>query len=603
MPPVFFENITGLWALASLVPLILLYLIRPKPKLMAIPSIMFFMKSTGAHKLTSFLKQFITDLLFLVQLLVLLSLAFVLAKPYSTYSHDVTAKNTIIVLDVSASSQVKEAGTTRFEVSRKKALEVLSSKNTVILAKDIPLIGIKDSSYSEAKDYIEDLEPKDTQTRLGEAVILAGEALGNHEGRVVVISDFINTGGQDVEIARGVLQSRGIIVDFISTAGQKRSNAGIVDLVADESQSTIYVKNFDEVERKVPVVVGDTKKELTIGASATETFSFQTPEGVTRAYLDIFDDFPVDNEAFISAPLRKKISVLLITNNESIYLKNALLSSGLAEITVAEPPIVPKDKYDVYVIHNIAPEQILPGTFEDIAAKVSEGSTVIVHAQEESEATDYKNLIPLRFLGRLDTAKVRVEQMNRFTRNIALGEIHLNYLFLVQKTAPMLTIASADNSTIIGISKLGLGKVLYFGMLEKASDFKYSPDYPIFWTEVMKYVTDQQDMKTLNYRTGDTLIFETPQKIETQKRTIKQAAYVLEDTGIYTVDGRKIIANLINEQESDINRNATFGTKTVDFELKPVKEERKYYWESLLATAALILLGLEILYIKRRGDV
>ena len=562
---------------------------------------MFFMKSTGANKLTSFLKQFITDLLFLIQLLALLSLAFVLARPFSTYTHDVTAKNTLIVLDVSASSQASEGAATRFDVGKRKALDVLSSKNTLILAKDVPLIGIKDASYSEAVEYINDVEPRDTQTRLGEAIILAGETLGDNEGRVVVISDFINTGGQDVEIARSVLQSRGIIVDFISTAEGKRRNIGIVDVIADESQSTVYVKNFDEVERKVGVVAGNTRKELSVQPFATETYSFQTPQGVTRVYLDISDDFSVDNEIFISAPMQQKIRILLITNNESIFLRNALLSSGLAEITVAEPPIVPKEKFDVYVIHNVAPAQLLPGTFEDIASRVSEGSSVIVHAQEESDVLDYKGLLPLRFIGRLDTAGVMIEQMNRFTKNIDFGT--LNYFFFVQKTAPMLTVTSADNSTIVGLSKLGSGKMVYFGMLEKASDFKFSPSYPIFWTEVLKYVTDQQDMKTLNYKTGDTLIFDAAQKIETPKKTVRQITYVIEDVGVYTVDGKKIVANLVNDAESDINGKGAFGTKSVDYELRPVKEERKYYWAGTLITVALLLLFFEVYYIKRRGDL
>ncbi|MBI4148223.1 VWA domain-containing protein [Candidatus Woesearchaeota archaeon] len=601
MPPVLFENISGLWALLSLLPLILLYLIRPKPKLMAIPSLMFFMQSTGANKLTSFLKQFITDWLFLIQLLVLLSLAFVLAKPFSTYTHDVTAKNTILLLDVSASSQVNEGGATRFEIGRRKAIDVLASKNTIVLAKDVPLIGIKDASYDEARKYLEELAPRDTQTRLGEALILAGEALGNNEGRVVVISDFINTGGQDVDIAKGVLQSKGIIVDFITTAGSNRHNVGFVDVISDEAQATVYVKNFDDVERKVGVVVGNTRKDLTIPSLATDTFSFQTPEGITRAYLDLSDDLAVDNELFISAPSRIKTRVLLITNNESIFLKNALLSSGLVELTVAEPPIVPKERYDVYVIHNVAVDQILPGTFEDIAAAVEKGSTVVVHAQEESDRIDYKGVIPIRFVGRLDTAPVVVEQLNRFTKNAEFGQ--LGYLFLVQKTAPMLTVTSADNSTVVGISKIGLGKSVYYGILEKASDFKFSPSYPIFWTEVIKYVTDQQDMKTLNYKTGDTLIFDSPTRIETPSRTLKQVTLVLEDTGVYTVDGKKVVANLVNERESDINSKGAFGTKSVDFELKPVKEERKYYWERLLVAGALILLLAEVAYVKRRGDL
>lgn len=596
-----FENVSGLWGLLALLPLILLYLIRPKPKVMAIPSLMFFMRSTGRNKLTSFLKQFVRDMLFILQLLTLLALALPLAKPYTTYTHDVTAQNTVIVLDVSASAQTKEGLRTRFDIGLSKSLDSLGSKNTIILAKDVPFMALKDVSYQEAKEYLTSLQPLDTTTRLGESIILAGEALANSEGRVIVISDFINTGGQDPDIARSVLESRGIIVDFINTVQSPRKNTGIVDIIIDEDQTTIYIKNYDKEQHTIPLIIGNTRKDLTLPAGGTDSYTFQTPAGLTKATLQYQDDFPVDNELYISAPEKRTIRVLLITNNESVFLKNALLASTIAEVTTAEPPIVPTERYDVYIIHNIRQEQLLPGTLEDIASKVKDGATIIVHAQDDTDTIDYKNLIPLKIMGRLDTGKITIDHLNRFTKNIDFGT--LSYFFLTQKTSNMLTITSADNSTIVGLAKQGNGKSVYVGMVEKASDFKYSPGYPIFWTELLKYVTDQQDIRSLNYKTGDALIYDSPQRIQTPSKTVKQATYVLDETGIYTVDNKKIAVNLLNEHESSINKETSIGAKSTDYELQPVTEQRRYYFETILLTAALIIFMLELIYVKRRGDV
>src|SRR3990172_2233059 len=94
--PMSIGNPEGLWALLALVPLIILYLIRPKPKTMPIPSLMFFLKSSGARKLTSFLKQITHYWLFIIQLLLLLGLALTFSEPFTTYEHDVTAANTVI---------------------------------------------------------------------------------------------------------------------------------------------------------------------------------------------------------------------------------------------------------------------------------------------------------------------------------------------------------------------------------------------------------------------------------------------------------------------------------------------------------------------------
>ncbi|MCX6709004.1 MAG: BatA domain-containing protein, partial [Candidatus Woesearchaeota archaeon] len=133
--PISIGNQAGLWALLVLVPLIILYLIRPKPKLISIPSLMFFLKSSGARKLTSFLRQITHDWLFIIQLLLLIGLALTFSHPFTTYDHDVTASNTVIVLDVSASSQTVEGARSRFDLSVAQAKKVLGVKNTVILAK------------------------------------------------------------------------------------------------------------------------------------------------------------------------------------------------------------------------------------------------------------------------------------------------------------------------------------------------------------------------------------------------------------------------------------------------------------------------------------
>src|SRR4030042_7156956 len=148
--PVNIANPEGLWALLSVVPLIILYLIRPRPKPIQIPSLMFFMKSKGARKLTSFLKTITKDWLFLIQLLALLALALTFAEPFTNYQHDITASNTVIVLDVSASMQTSEGGRKRFSQAITEAKKALGAKNPIILAKDVPYPAMQDVSSQDA---------------------------------------------------------------------------------------------------------------------------------------------------------------------------------------------------------------------------------------------------------------------------------------------------------------------------------------------------------------------------------------------------------------------------------------------------------------------
>jgi hypothetical protein len=592
-----------MWALLSLIPLILLYLIRPKPKVMSIPSLMFFLKASGATKLTSFLRQFLRDWLFLMQFLIIFLLASTLAQPYMSYLHDITAENTVIVLDISASSQTKEDGQSRFDIAVDKARALLGSKNTIILAKDVAQIGIQDADVPDTIEYLNALRPKDTASRIGDAIILGGEVLAGKEGRVIVLSDFINTAGQDPHIAKAVVETRGLVVDFINTAaGDRRANVGIVDLLAEPTTTTVYVKNYEPVQQKVRVTIGDGAKELTLPARSVETLSILTPPDVTKIQLQVQDDFPVDNTIHLSSPSGAKTKALLITNNASVFLRNALLASSEVEVTVAVPPIVPKDDFDVYIIHNVVVSNVLPGTFEDIAEKVEEGAAVVIAGQEDSDRINYKGLSPIDLGGRAEGGFITVEQLNRFTKNVEFGSV--DYYFSSTPKDDVLSILSVEGRPLIAVGRKGAGKAAYYGILEKASDFPFSPGYPIFWTEFMRYLTDQQDVRNLNYRTGDTLILDSLQRIETPTKVLKKSAIIFEEAGLYRFeDGRTIAVNLLNERESDINFNTSLGTKSTEFELQPVKEPRKFEFELPFVMIALIILFIELLYVKVRGII
>ncbi|MBW2969775.1 BatA and WFA domain-containing protein [Candidatus Woesearchaeota archaeon] len=587
-----------MWALLFLVPLIILYLIRPKPKMLAIPSLMFFLRSSGMRRLNSFLRQVTHDWLFLIQLLLLLGLVLTFAHPFTKYQHDVTASNTVIVLDVSASSQVREGARSRFDLSIAQAKKVLGSKNTIILAKDVPFIALQDASAEDASKFLNGLSPKSTISRIGEAVILAGETL--KEGRVVVVSDFINTGGQDPDIAKAVLESKGLVVDFINVAGSPRKNVGIVQFDVGNDQCTVYVKNYFGEQQKFNLRVGSTVVPMSVPANSIETFAFKTPAGVAMLELDVSDDFGVDNYAFLSAPAGGKAKVLLISNNESTFLKNALLASGELDVVVTEPPVISEGSFDVIVIHNVDPVQVLPGTFEDILARAENGATVIVGVQDNSDRLDYRGLLPVKISGKSDGGFVSVDQLNRFTKNIDFGAV--TNLFTAEPLGEQSVIASVNGVPVISVKPVGSGKLVYFGISED-SEFKYAPHYPIFWTELMKFVTEQQDVRNLNFKAGDTLILDKEQKIKTPSKTVKRAALVLDEVGIYELEDRVIAVNLVDELESNVNLEKQVGTKSLEYELKPVKETREFPLDIWLLVFALFFILFEVFFVKYRGDV
>lgn len=595
--PIQLGNPAGLWWLLSLLPLILLYLIRPRPKPIKIPSLIFFMKAQGSKKLTSFFKQITKDWLFLIQLIILLALAFTFAQPFTEYQHDITAANTVIVIDVSASMHTQEGARTRFQLAVNEARKSLGAQNTIILAKDVPYIAHQDVNSQDASRYLTSLAPRSTTSQIGEAIILAGETLA--EGRVVVISDFINTAGQDPQIAKSVLESKGLVVDFINIGNKGKKNVGIIDIVVSNDDTTLYVKNYDDQAYNTRIQVGKTSSQLAIPAQGVETYSFSTPPGATSIEVLHDDDLSIDNTAYISAPAQGKAQVLLITNNESVFLANALRASGEVDLTIAKPPVIPKEPYDVTIIHNVDMDELLPGTFEDIKNNLNEGRAVIIHVQADSANINYKGLSPVNIGEQREGGIITVDQLNTFTKNIEFGATHeLPETALREDTAQ---IASVNEQPIIALREQN-AKYVYYGIPED-SEFKYSTSYPIFWTELIKHLTAQQDIRNLNYKAGETIILEEEQTIQTPSKTVRKNALVLDEQGIYQFEDRVVAVNLANEQESNINAQEQVGTQSTDYELKPVKETREFPWTLALLLIALFMLLFEQLFIKRRGDV
>lgn len=571
-------NSTGLWALLGLIPFIIIYLIRPKPTRIEVPSLMFLMTSKEVPKQQSFLRNFARDWLFLIQLLIILLLILHMMEPFTVYEHDITAANTVIVMDASGSMHTQEGGGTRFELGREAAKQALAGKNTVIIAGSAPKILVRDVEYREAADLLSYLTPSYTPTALGEAMILAGEVLAGAEGRVVVISDFLNNEGIEPNTAKSVLEGKGLVVDYINPAAKKsRDNVGIIDLEVDDEVTTVFVRNFNSKEKEITITVAGTEKILTLAPHTTETYSFTTPSENAKIDLRPFDDFDIDNTAYISVPTKKIVKALLISNNASVFLKNALESSGAVEVDTAEPPIVPLGGYDIYVFHNVVPGNILPGTFEDIKEEVEGGASLVIASQDELGEFDFKGLLPVTLGELAGKGFVQVEQLNKFTKNIDFGGIE-KYLIATKKSGAV-TIAAVENTSLLTFYQREKGKVFYYGIMEDANDFRLSPAYPIFWVKLGEFLVNQENINNLNAKTGETYILEDVTKIKTPSKTIKQNAFIFDEVGYYEIEGRKIAANMLSQAESDIELKDLVGASSRTIELKPVTEERELSFE------------------------
>ncbi len=619
-----FTNLFGLFALLSLIPFIILYLRRPKPKDEVIPSLMFLVQENQKAKQYSFLQRFTANMLFYLQLLALLLLSMAIASPFINISYDITKENTVLIIDASASMQAKEGGETRFEKALDEAKKSLSGRNTIILAENNPVIVLEEESTDLAGDVLGKIKPRATSTNLGDALLLAKDILGERPGRIVIISDFLMTEGPDVQIIKTLLTAENKIVDFVDVSG-KAENTGIIKLEVGKFTSKVFIKNFDNAEKKRKVEIKKDGKALassnliTLSPYSVENFEFNTPPGVSTIEISPKDNFELDDVAYLATPDKLKINVLLITNlDDKDHLNNLELALRAAQginLQIVSPPVltitesgekIDPYKQDLIIIYRIKRESILPGTFNDLRKYVEKGGSFIYAAQQDLGKMDMDDLEIVDIKGVSSApSKICVNTINSITRNFEKESCFTTasqYLTGVPKEKAI-TFASASGNPLISYRDFEGGNVAYYGIMDETSDFRNLPSYPIFWNSLINFMVGTEDIKSYNYNTGTIVTFEE-QEVKTPSTSIKASKILLDEQGIYSFSGRKVAVNLLNEKESDISAESK-KTSLSERDALLTQGDRRHDFSLvfLFSLFALILVFAELLFVKFRGDV
>ncbi len=642
-PPIQFDNPFGWYAFSGLAALVLMYMIRPKMIDVKIPSLMFLMKQKGTREKSTFLKKFTTNLLFFLQFMLIALLASAAVSPLITTTYDSTAENTVLVLDVSASMQAKDDTQTRFDKALTAAKKYIRGTTSIILAEGVPLIVLDKGSESKAKEILSHLKPKETSTNLGDAMILANDLIGGTgqsqlDGRVIVISDFIWTEGADPEVIKAMLESRGLVVDFINAAegaaAQKgeRGNIGFVSLDAGNVETTIGVKNYFGKDKDVVVEVTNENNppklfQKRILANSLEAVSFPTLGGVTIATLKnaagsdalAGDAVAADNYLFISNPKKGGIKVLILSNKQSKFLKTAFEASGGVVVTEAEPPIIPRitpEAFDIVVFNQVDPSKILTGTVDDLRAFVQSGKSLIIAYQEDLGMLKLGELLPVTLKESFGESPVAKAVENQFTKDVEFGSVKKHYSAEADNTTIVFATATTSGSPLIALKtytsggktggKSGArnnGKIMYYGIDDLQSDFKNAPSYPIFWNGILNFMVGVESLSNFNHKTGKVFAFDRELAIQTPHAGITTSKLIMDNAGIYVITDAKHAANMVDEKESDVYQTVDFSTTRAEqYTPKKVVKEKQVSLELYLLIAALAFLALELLYSKYRGD-
>ena len=577
-----FRNPLALLGLLSIIPLIIIYLIRPRPKEIRFSATQFLRE--GEAERSAVLSRLINDPLFWVQLLVLLSLSAAAAGPFTT-EEGPASSHLVVVLDSSASMQASSRALQLIDPYLDKYQRI-----SIVLAESMPRTVLSEGGPTEARDALRRQVPKAVSADLSSAMTLAGSLLAGEGGHMLVVSDFISWIGDDPEATRKILQADGRVSIVFADSYQGGDNLALVEAWDVPGPGyvnhTALVHNYGPA-RVVPITIrgpngATASRTVQMAGGADYYLSFTAYPGVNEISLDLEDAVAWDNRAYVYVPdlARKRV---LYQGEEGPALA-ALRSLPNVQVETS-------GEFNGFDLIVVARNASLDGKLN----RYIDGGRVIFIASDQ-ESPEY---LPVRITGeQVGPASLWVRSVG-FAKGVHFDEIGLFRFPEVVSRKGSTTMIEANGQPILSYWRLGKGMVIYSG-LEMDSDFYLRPEYPIFWYQMVSWITGVPDIMESNRRTSEMIHLGETTQVETPSTSLAASTLLLDEVGVYRFQGKAVAANMYDPKESSLQRkNGVDAGAFVGGSRETIVEKDLSNW--IIALAALAVL-LELAIMRKRRE-
>jgi len=623
-----FEFTSGLIALAGIIPLTIIYLLRPRPKNIILPSLMF-VRRISQNLLDSrrTLSKRITDPLFYLQLLALILLSIALAGPLiDDFKED--AQKVIIIMDSSASMTAPD----RTREARSIAIDSLGQENTITAAESIPVVIAKGLDAKDADKIINSMEARNTPSDIPRAILTAINEKENEYGKIVVISDFETWDGRAPETYIRIANTKNMELEF-RQVGNKTANYAIVDGYLKDSNDGTYeytctIRNFNDKSATLDVQLesnpdtassSKVRNSVQLEEYGSQQIKFSNiPQGISTVKILNEDAIPCDNTACISIPEVKPKKILVLTDIDKAASKSPLVTaiSLLPDVGVDVRKDLPDNatEYDTIIV-NSKNKPLSTNDALKIAAYAKNGKDLIVIGYEclhdSLQMHGLYSILPVDIQSVAKEGSYTIETVGSGTNifdDVSFGEVYLRKLLVtLPKEDAAVLVDAGEAGPLVCMQNINEGTVTYIGFSDTTeadgwNKFATTPTYPVFWAKLLRYMWGIEDISETNVNTGRNQAFDQTLKIKTPTESVSSDFVYYDECGLYELNQKTIAVNLYDSGESNtfterrLNMTGDNGAIQKE-ELRTVSPDkpRKY-----LIYALLLLLMVESAVMLRR---
>ncbi len=565
------RNPLALLGLLSIIPLIIIYLIRPRPKEIRFSATQFLRE--GEAERSAVLSRLINDPLFWVQLLMLCSLSIASAGPF-TSEEAMAESHLVVVLDGSASMQASLPPLQLIDPYLDQYQRV-----SIVLAGSLPQTALLEGSPAEARNALRLQKPRAVSADLSSGMALAGSLLAGEGGHILVVSDFISWIGDDPQATRKILEADGRVSIVFADSYRGGDNLALVqgwDVPGPGYDNhTALVRNFGPA-REVPITIrgpgGVTSQSVPMASGADYYLTFTAYPGVNEISLDVEDAIDWDNKAYVYVPDLAKKRVLY--QGKAGPALAALRSLPNVDVETSGQ----LSDFDLVVV---AANASLDG---QLNRYIDGGRVIFIASGLESP-----EFLPVRVTGQAPGPASLWVRSAGFTKGLHFDEIGLFRFPQAAARKGSTTLVEANGLPILSYWHLGKGIVIYSG-LEMDSDFYLRPEYPIFWHQMVSWITGVPDIEESNRKTGELIHLGETVLVETPSTSLSTSSLLLDEVGVYRYQGKAVAANMHDPSESSLQRNGGVDAgRFIGGSRETIVEKDLSNWIIALALLAILL--------------
>ncbi len=406
-------------AFAALIPLIIHLFSKRRVKIVEFSSL----KHLKAMQKRQVRKLKIRQLLLLIlRMLILLAIVLAFARPTMQSggigSH--ASVSAVLLFDNSASMNREVSDGNLFDLSQKRALQILDSFGEADEVCLIPLdqsenrINPKFSSSAIAKDQLSKLTKGSSIAQLQESLEKANDLLkeaSNLNKELYIISDQQRVSLPD----SSVLEDSDAKVYLIEIPIEEYDNCGITNvdfggqliLAGHEFTTTAAIKNYSQRDRSDIIAslfidghrVSQVDVEVSSGNETSVSFAHSvTRGGLHDGYIELSDDqFQADNRYYFSFRIPEQFNVLLIKGDNAAGLISLAMVPSLAlnqywslkEVNLDELTGINFNDYDVVILSGTPP--LAEGYVRRLKSFVTQGNSLFLIFGGTTEIDDFNN--------------------------------------------------------------------------------------------------------------------------------------------------------------------------------------------------------------------